>query len=170
MRVSLLLASALLLATPAAASAQAHHGHGDHGASAAAKPVAHSHQKVAAGALNATFHFQAPTKAAFTCAMHPEVVSAKPGTCAKCGGMTLVKQTHHIAVQVTDAAGKPVQGALVRLVTKDAKGLVQGLNLKGNGYYEGTFHLRPGSVKLTAFVKPQHAAKAVELAVPYVVK
>ncbi|MFN3430018.1 MAG: heavy metal-binding domain-containing protein [Candidatus Sericytochromatia bacterium] len=167
MRLSLLLASALLLASPGAALAQAPHGHEGHGT---ARPVTPSRQQVAAAGLKATFQIQAPAKAAYTCAMHPEVVSARPGTCAKCGGMTLVKQTHRIALHVTDAAGKPVPGALVRLVTKDAKGLVQGLTLTGNGRYEGTFHLRPGAVKLSAFVKPPQAAKAVELSVPYEVK
>jgi hypothetical protein len=168
MRFSLLLASALLVAAPGAAlAADPHHAHS---AGPAARPVAHSQKQVTAKGLKATFHVDAPAKAAYTCAMHPEVVSQRPGTCQKCGGMTLVKQTHHIAVQLADAAGKPVQGALVRLVAKDARGLVQGLNLKGNGTYQGTFHLRPGAVRLTAFVKPQHAATAVELSVPYEVK
>ncbi|MNS94316.1 hypothetical protein D3C72_1285280 [compost metagenome] len=132
--------------------------------------MTHSQQQVAAKGLKAIFHVNAPAKAAYTCAMHPEVVSQQPGTCQKCGGMKLVKQTHHITVQLADAAGKPVNGALVRLVAKDARGLVQGLNLKGNGTYQGDFHLRPGAVRLTAFVKPKNATTAVELSVPYEVK
>jgi hypothetical protein len=32
------------------------------------------------------------TKAVYTCPMHPEVISDKPGKCPKCG-MTLVKKT-----------------------------------------------------------------------------
>ncbi len=96
MRFSLLLASALFVAAPGAAlAADPHHAHS---AGPAAKPVAHSQKQVTAKGLKATFHFNAPTKAAYTCAMHPEVVSQQPGTCQKCGGMKLVKQTHHIAV------------------------------------------------------------------------
>lgn len=168
MRFPILLASALLLATPAVASAQGHdhHAHPAH----AAGTVAHSQQAVVGKGLKATFHFNAPQKAAYTCSMHPEVVSAKAGECAKCGGMKLVKQTHQIAVQLSDAKGKPVQGAMVRLVVKDAKGMVQALNLTGNGYYEGTFHLMPGKQQLTAFVKPKGAAQAVDLATTYQVK
>jgi hypothetical protein len=168
MRFPILLASALLFATPAFASAPSHdaHAHEAH----AAGTVAHSHQAVVGKGLKATFHFNAPHKAAYTCSMHPEVVSAKPGECAKCGGMKLVKQTHHIAVQLADAKGKPVQGAMVRLVVKDAKGMVQALNLTGNGYYEGSFHLMPGKQQLTAFVKPKGAAQAVDLATTYQVK
>jgi len=33
-----------------------------------------------------------PVKAVYTCTMHPEVTSNKPGKCPKCG-MTLVKKT-----------------------------------------------------------------------------
>ena len=162
-----LLAAALLLTTPSAALAASGH---EHHAGHAAQPVVHTHKVAKASSLQATFHFNAPTKAAYTCPMHPEVTSEKPGTCQKCGGMKLVKQTHHIAVQLVDGNKKPVQGAMVRLTIKDARGMLQGLNLQGNGYYEGAFHLAPGAHKLTAFVKLKNAAKAVELSVPYQVK
>ncbi|MGF7079098.1 heavy metal-binding domain-containing protein [Mucilaginibacter sp. UYCu711] len=33
-----------------------------------------------------------PAKVKYTCTMHPEVLSDKPGKCSKCG-MTLVKKT-----------------------------------------------------------------------------
>ena len=33
-----------------------------------------------------------PVKVQYTCTMHPEVISDKPGKCPKCG-MTLVKKT-----------------------------------------------------------------------------
>jgi hypothetical protein len=40
-----------------------------------------------------------PAKVQYTCPMHPEVLSSKPGKCPKCG-MTLVKK---------EAAKKPVK-------------------------------------------------------------
>lgn len=173
MRFPIALTILAALAAPGAAFAAAQpdaHGHGHHG-SAPMKHAAvqHSHKDVKAHGLAGTFHFNAPAKAVYTCPMHPEVVSAKQGTCPKCK-MKLEKQTHHIAVQLTDAKKKPVQGAMVRLVIKDAHGMSQGLNLKDNGYYEGAFHLMPGKQQLTAFVLPKGAQKAVELKVPYEVK
>ena len=41
-----------------------------------------------------------PAKVQYTCTMHPEVISDKPGKCPKCG-MTLVKQA--------DAKKKPAE-------------------------------------------------------------
>jgi len=41
-----------------------------------------------------------PAKVQYTCTMHPEVISNKPGKCPKCG-MTLVKKT--------DAKKKPAE-------------------------------------------------------------
>ncbi|MBD1395062.1 heavy metal-binding domain-containing protein [Mucilaginibacter glaciei] len=41
-----------------------------------------------------------PAKVQYTCTMHPEVLSDKPGKCPKCG-MTLVKKT--------DAKKKPAE-------------------------------------------------------------
>jgi hypothetical protein len=165
MRFQLTLAAALLVANPAIALAEAghdHHAAGAHG-------VQHSHQTAKAGGLEATFHFNAPNQAMYTCPMHPEVTSEKPGTCPKCK-MKLDKQTHKIAVQLVDAKKQPVKGAMVRLVIKDAGGMTQGLDLKGDGYYEGAFRLSPGKHDLTAFVKPAGTAKAIELKTTYVVK
>ncbi|MNS27273.1 Copper-transporting P-type ATPase [compost metagenome] len=170
MRTHILVAAALFLAAPSAALAASGHDHHQHKAHGTGHTVEHTHKTVKAKGLEATFHFNAPAKAAYTCPMHPEVVSEKPSTCDKCGGMKLVKQSHHIAVQLFDANKKPVQGALVRLTVKDAHGMMQGLNLKGNGYYEGNFALTPGANKLTAFVKQKNATQAVELSVPYEVK
>ena len=170
MNIRVLLASALLLASPVAAVAAEHGHHAGHGSGHhATGPVEHSHQDVAAKGLKGTFHFNAPAKAAYTCPMHPEVTSEKAGPCPKCK-MALQKQTHHIAVQLFDMKKKPVQGALVRLTIKDSHGMMQGLTMKGNGYYEGAFHLMPGKHTLTAFVKPKGAAEAIAMTVPYEVK
>jgi hypothetical protein len=165
------VALAVVLTMPVAAqaaSAASAHNHAAH-AGHAPGAVEHTHQKASAKGLQATFHFNAPHKAEYTCPMHPEEVSAKPATCKKCK-MKLAKQTHHIAVQLADAQKKPVQGATVRLVIQDAHGMKQGLTLNGNGYYEGAFHLMPGAQKLTAYVLQKGAKEAVELRVPYEVK
>jgi hypothetical protein len=169
MRTHFLVAAAFLLAAPSAALAASEHDAHAHMAHGAGQAVEHSHKVLKSHGLEATFHFNAPAKAAYTCAMHPEVTSAKPGNCPVCK-MKLVKQTHHIAVALYDAHQKPVQGALVRLTVKDAHGMMQSLKLKGDGYYEGELHLMPGTNKLTATVKQKNATQALELSVPYEVK
>lgn len=153
MRFSLLMAAALFAATPAAA----------------APGVQHSHQTARASGLEATFHFNAPNQALYTCVMHPDVTSEKPGTCPKCK-MKLGKQTHRIAVQLVDAKQQPVKGAKVHLVIKDAHGMGQELDLKGDGFYEGAFWLTPGKHDLTALVKRAGSPNAVALKTTYVVK
>jgi hypothetical protein len=165
MRSLVTLAVALLLAAPTAALAEAGHEHHPGGAHA----VEHSHQTAKAGGLEATFHFNAPNQALYTCPMHPDVTSGKPGTCPKCK-MKLEKQTHRIGVQLVDAKKQPVKGAKVRLVIKDAHGMSQGLGLVGDGYYEGAFKLSPGKHDLTATVTRPGSASAVELKTTYVVK
>lgn len=137
--------------------------------STASSPAAHAQHEVVKDGFKAVFHVDAPADPAYTCPMHPEVVSESPGTCPICK-MDLAKQTHRIAVEVADEKGQPVKDATVRLTAKDASGLLQGLDLKGASPYQGTFHLAPGAQQITAFVKPAQAAQAVELAMPYEVK
>lgn len=64
--------------------------------------------------------------------------------------MKLVKQTHPIALQLFDAPKNALQGPLVRLAIQGGHGMMQGLNLNGNGYDEGDFHLMPGPQQLSA--------------------
>ena len=81
MRTQILIAAALMLTAPTAAlAAEAHdaHGHMAHGQGHA---VEHSHKVLKSHGMEATFHFNAPAKAVYTCMMHPEVTSEKPGTC-----------------------------------------------------------------------------------------
>lgn len=58
--------------------------------------------------LFSVFTFAQTTKTYYTCPMHPEVVSSKPGDCPKCG-MTLVKKT---AVIKSKVAAKPETKAI----------------------------------------------------------
>ena len=69
----------------------------------AADPAGHDHHPHDLGGMNMPAAATAPTasggaatqptgqQATYTCPMHPEVVSNKPGKCSKCG-MTLVKK------------------------------------------------------------------------------
>jgi uncharacterized membrane protein len=56
----------------------------------------------------------------YTCTMHPEVISDKPGNCPKCG-MTLVKKE----VAKTDAGGKSIAGHDMGAMNMDAKNPAQ---------------------------------------------
>lgn len=156
---------AALGCAPKEEAKQAEPTHADHQVAT----VAHSQHEASKDGLKAVFHVDAPSQAAYTCPMHPEVVSDKPGTCPQCK-MDLAKQTHRVALELKDSGGKPVQDAMVRLTVKDANNMVQGLDLKGDGTYQGAFHLVPGQQQMTAFVKPAGAAQAVELSIPYEVK
>lgn len=157
-------------ATAAFAADHGHGAHGSHGTPGAnAAKVAHTHQDVRVGALAGTFHFNAPDKAVYTCSMHPEVTSEKAGKCPKCK-MNLTKQTHLLALALTDAAKKPVMDAKVHLVIKDAHGMSQQLMLKPAGnYHSGAFALMPGKTTLVAHVT-RGSAKPVEMTTTYVVK
>ncbi|WP_228414786.1 multicopper oxidase domain-containing protein [Chryseobacterium sp. G0201] len=64
--------------------------------------------------LFSVFNFAQTTKTYYTCPMHPEVVSSKPGDCPKCK-MTLVKKTVVIKPAVTP---KPVAKPIVKQETK----------------------------------------------------
>ena len=48
------------------------------------------------------------TKTIYTCPMHPEVQSNKPGTCPKCG-MDLVKKTIKVAAPKTTQKKAPIK-------------------------------------------------------------
>ncbi len=64
--------------------------------------------------LFSVFTFAQTTKTYYTCPMHPEIVSSKPGDCPKCK-MTLVKKTAVIQPKV---AAKPAVNPVPKVETK----------------------------------------------------
>lgn len=70
------------------------------------KPTAEPSKKAEASAKNqvkpSDFRQQIQTASIYTCPMHPEVISDKPGKCPKCG-MDLVEQENHTSINTDDS-------------------------------------------------------------------
>lgn len=122
-------------------------------------------RRVTVGGLTADFRITAPQHPLYTCPMHPQVTSAKPGAdkqTASCG-MALVRQNVALHVQVKNATGVAIAYPSIRLVVKNTYGTVATTALKGGAT---SLYLRPGSYTLTAVLSLQ-GHQPVTFTIPY---